>query len=350
MDCKVETAFSTLLCENRYTKWRSARRFKFFNSNCRRASKFNDCQTEQCTEVPLVATRSAKWIIYLIAVNAVLLTLFVLIAIMMEGQTGDRSGLYFLPICLGIGTGQACLLGAYLACANVPFGIRLRWFARLVMVQWCCFVIPLVPNYSPKQLHWQFPWCVLIDQLLVAIAAFVTLWILRLVSGRGVSMIDEAATIKTRSNVRILDLLIWISLVAVFLSSALRFKGEPMGFEGIIYAVMVLGGLFVGSPIGAILPFFLVGYLAEGRKAMALTAVVSCFALLVGLGPFLFYTDSESRIGTLLFASCGLGLVIANTFAFRFLCYRFQKLPRSQESESTNQVTTNNVAEESPNA
>ncbi len=83
---------------------------------------------------------------------------------------------------------------------------------------------------------------------------------------------------------------------------------------------------------------------------MALTAVVSCLALLVGLGPFLFYTDSESRIGTLLFASSGLCLVIANTFAFRFLCYRFRKLPRLQESERANQVTVNNVAEESPNA
>ena len=303
------------------------------------------------SDLSLITTRSAKLVFDLIAANAVLLMLFVLTTrIMMEGQAVDRLGLYFLSSCIGIGTGQACLLGAYLACANKPFGIRLRWFSRLVMVQWCCFVIPLVPFSSPKQLHWQFPWCVLIDQLLVAIAAFLTLWILRLVSCRGVNKIDEAKTIKTRSNVRILDLLILISLIAVFLSNALRFKGEPTGFDGIIYAVMVLGGLFVGSPIGAILPFFLLGYLAEGRKAMALTAVVSCLALLAGLGPFLFYTDSESRIGTLLFASSGLGLVIANAFAFRFLCYRFRKLPRSQESESSNQVTVNNVTEESPHA
>ncbi len=299
----------------------------------------------------MVVTRSAILVIYLIAANAVLLLLFVLTArIIMEDQTGDRLGLYFVSICLGIGTGQACLMGAYLACANMPFGIRLRWFSRLIMAQWCCFVIPLVLSYSTTQLYWQIPWCVLIDQMLVAVAAFLTVGILRLVSGRGVTAIDDTTTIKMRSNVRILDLLILISLVAVLLSNAMRFKGEPMGFDGIIFAVMVLGGLIVGSPIGAILPFFLMGYLVEGRKAMALTAVVSCLALLVGLGPFLFYTDSESRIGTLLFASSGLCLVIANTFAFRFLCYRFQKLPRAQESERANQVTVNNVAEELPNA
>ncbi len=310
-------------------------------------------ENKKCTEVRLTATHSAKSVIFLIAANAVLLELFVLIPIMMDmmkGQTGDRFVLYFVSICLGIGTGQACLMGAYLACANKPFGIRLRWFSRLVLVQWCCYVVPFVPSNLSTQLHWPFPWCVLIDQLLVSIAAFLTLWIFRLVSGRGVNKIDEATTVKMRSNVRILDLLILISLVAVFLSSALRFKGEPMGFDGIIYAVMLAAGLVVGSPIGAILPFFLIGYLVEGRKAMALTAVVSCLALLVGLGPFLFYTDSESRIGTLLFASSGLCLVFANTFAFRFLCYRFRKLPRLQESERANQVTVNNVAEESPNA
>ena len=299
----------------------------------------------------MVVTRSAILVIYLIAANAVLLLLFVLTArIIMEDHSGDRLGLYFVSICLGLGTGQACLMGAYLACANKPFGIRLRWFSRLIMAQWCCFVIPLVLSYSTTQLYWQFPWCVLIDQMLVAVAAFLTVGILRLVSGRGVTAIDDTTTIKMRSNVRILDLLILISLVAVLLSNAMRFKGEPMGFDGIIFAVMVMGGLIVGSPIGAVLPFFLLGYLVESRKAMALTAVVSCLALLVGLGPFLFYADSESRIGTLLFASSGLGLVIANTFAFRFLCYRFQKLRRSQESDSTNQVNANKFAEGSLNA
>jgi hypothetical protein len=218
------------------------------------------------------------------------------------------------------------------------------------MAQWCCFVIPLVPSYSPAQLHWQFPWCVLIDQMLVAVAAFLTVGILRLVSGRGVTAIDDTTKIKMRSNVRILDLLILISLVAVLLSNAMRFKGQPVGFEGIIYAVILIAGLFAGSPIGAILPFFLLGYLVEGRKASALTAVGSCFALLVGLGPYLYYVDRESRIATLLFASSGLGLVITNTFAFRFLSYRFRKLPRSQELESCNQVTANNVAEDAPNA
>ncbi len=42
--------------------------------------------------------------------------------------------------------------------------------------------------------------------------------------------------------------------------------------------------------------------------------------------------------------------MIANAFAFRFLCYRFRKLPRLKESESSNQATVNNVAEELPNA
>jgi hypothetical protein len=57
-------------------------------------------------------TRSAKLVIYLIAANAALLMLFVLTSrIITEVQTGDRLGLYFVSICLGIGTGQACLMG-----------------------------------------------------------------------------------------------------------------------------------------------------------------------------------------------------------------------------------------------
>ena len=288
-------------------------------------------------------------VLCLIAANAVLLLLAVVTARMTaDTGSGGKPLIDALSICIGIGTGQACLLGAYLACSNKAFGIRLRWFTRLIMIQWCCFVIPLLPSSPPNRLHWQFPWCVLFDQLLVAIAAFFSVGILRLASGRGVSRVEDSTEAKPRSNVRILDLLWLISLVAVFLSVAIRFKGEPMGFEGIIYAVMAIAGLYVGSPIGAILPFFLLGYLSESKKAIAITVLLTCFGLLAGLVPFLIYADRESRMGTLLFSSSGLGLVITNTFAFRFLCYRFRMLPCSRKSQRSDQVTQ--VAEESSNA
>ncbi len=290
-------------------------------------------------------------ILSLIAANAVLLLLAVVTARMIadRGSGGQPDiDVEALSICIGIGTGQSCLLGAYLACSDQAFGIRLRWFTRLIMIQWCCFVIPLVPSNPPNRLHWQFPWCVLVDQLLVAIAAFFSVGILRLASGRGVSRVEDSTEAKPRSNVRILDLLWLISLVAVFLSVALRFKGEPMGFEGILYAVMAIAGLYVGSPIGAILPFFLLGYLSESKKTIAITAVLTCFGLLVGLVPFLIYADRESRMGTLFFSSFGLGLVLTNTLAFRFLCYRFRMLPCSPKSHRSDRVTQ--VAEESSNA
>ena len=154
---------------------------------------------------------------------------------------------------------------------------------------------------------------------------------------------------KPRSNVRILDLLILISLVAIFLAIAMRFKSQPSGFGGLIYAAMVIGGLFVWSPIGAVLPFFFLGFLAEDRKAMVKSTIALCIVLLFGLGPFLYYTDTESRIGTLLFSFAGLCLVIANTFAFRLLCYRLRKLPQTQESAATHDVTPI-IAEESSHA
>lgn len=296
---------------------------------------------------------SSKLVPYLIAANAVVLTLSVFTTQMLTGYGPERLiTLGAVSISIGIGTGQACMLGAYLACSDKPFGIRLRWFTRLIIMQWCCFILPLVPYFSPKDLHWQFPWCVLIDQLLVAAAAFLAVGTFRFYSCRGVIKVEDGAASPLsppRSNVRILDLLVLISLVAVFLSSAMRFKSEPTGFEGIIYAIMVLGGLFVGSPIGAILPFFFLGYLADGKKTMAITAKVSCIALMVGLGPFLYHVDFEARISTLLFCSAGLGLVLANTFAFRLLCYRFRKLPRTQEA-ARSQVTTSNVADESSHA
>lgn len=296
-------------------------------------------------------TRLSKMVLCLIAANAVLLLLAVVTARMIadRGSGGQPDiDVEALSICIGVGTGQACLLGAYLACSNQAFGIRLRWFTRLIMIQWCCFVIPLVPSNPPNRLHWEFPWCVLVDQLLVAIAAFFSVGILRLASGRGVSRVEDSTEAKPRSNLRILDLLWLISLVAVFLSVAMRFKGEPMGFEGIIYAVMVIAGLYVGSPIGAILPFFLLGYLSESRKAIAITALVSYLAFLVGLVPFLIFSDRESRMGTLFFSLSGMGLVITNTLAFRFLCYRFRMLPCSPKSQRSHQVTL--VAEESSNA
>ena len=291
---------------------------------------------------------AGKMVSCLIVGNAVLLVLSVIVTLMTNRGSGRQSGIETLSICIGIGIGQACLLGAYLACSDQAFGLRLRWFTRLIVIQWCCFVIPLVLNNPPTDLHWELPWCVLIDQLLVAIAAFLSVGILRLVSGCGVSRVEDGIKAKLRSNVRIFDLLILISLVAIFLSITMRFKAKLMGLDGIIYPIMVVAGLFVGSPIGAILPFFFLSYLSASRKAIAITALVSCLALLVGLGPFLFYADRESRMGTLLFSLSGLGLVITNTLAFRFLCYRFRMLPCSPKSQRSDQVTQ--VAEESSNA
>ncbi len=271
---------------------------------------------------------------YLIAINAVLLTLSVVMTVMLNDGLNTPYGLGAMSITIGIGIGQACMLGTYLACSYKPFGIRLRWFTRVIFLQWCCFVVPLVAN-----LHWHFPWCVLIDQVLVAIAAFLSVGVFRLVSRRVVRKMGDGAISQSRSNVRILDLMILLSLVAMFLAIAMRFKKDPVGFEGIIYAFMVVGGLFVGSPIGAILPFFFLGFLAEGRKEMVISAIASCIALVFGLGPFLYYADHESRIGTSLFSLAGLSLVIANTFAFRLLCYRLIKLPRTQDAAGTHEIT-----------
>lgn len=276
---------------------------------------------------------------YLIATNAVLLTLSVIATVMLNDGPETQTGLGAMSITIGIGTGQACILGTYLACSYKPFGIRLRWFTRLLVLQWCCFVFPLVAKYSPNDLHSPFPWCLLIDQLLIAIAAFLTVGALRLISSRAVLKIADGVASKTRSNLRILDLLILISLIAVFLSIAMRFKNQPSGFGGLIYAAMVGGGVFVGSPTGAVLPFFFLGYLTESKKTIVISALVAIIALLVGLGPFLYYTDTKSRIGTLLFSLAGLGLVIANTFALRLLCYRLIKLPRTQDAAGTHDVT-----------
>jgi len=89
----------------------------------------------------------------------------------------------------------------------------------------------------------------------------------------------------------------------------------------------------------------------RSRRLVSCLIAANAVALMLmfGHGPFLCYIDFESRIVTLLFCSAGLGLVHANAFAFRFLCYRFRKLPRTKEALRC-QVTTNNVAEGPSNA
>ena len=308
----------------------------------------------------MINSRSILGITYLIAVNLVVLLFSIFMCWLHRDQGPDHPMAFpWICVCVGIGIGQATMLGAYLAIAKLPFLVRLRWFSRLLTAQWFCFTVPLVPQDLRSEPHWPWPWCVMVDQLLVAMAAFLSVGIFRWISGRAVSGPDLAGpdlfdpdlfdpvvsgreeTIASENSVeqpfqfRIFDLLLLISLVALVLATTMRYRNELHGFDGLIYAVLVMLGLYIGSPIGAIVSLFLIGLLSKEKEVVVLTAFALVFALSVLLGPVVaLYMEEQGRIGTLFFCVAGLVLVFANTFVLRGLCYRLCKLPRKGNTES----------------
>jgi membrane-bound ClpP family serine protease len=186
----------------------------------------------------------------------------------------------------------------------------------------------------------------MIDQLLVAVAAFLSVGIYRWISGRVVT-IEGDDTVSQPTQFRIFDLLILISLVALMLAITMRFKNELQGWDGLAYVVLIFVGLYFGSPIGAIVPLFLIGILSKAKETVVFAIFALVFVLCIGLGTVLaFHMDEKARIealpffDTLRFSLSVLALVLANTFAIRGLCYRLCKLPRKGKSES-NEHTSN---------
>jgi len=174
----------------------------------------------------------------------------------------------------------------------------------------------------------------MIDQLLVAMAAFFSVGIFRWVSGRVVK-IESDAWVRQRTQIRIFDLLILISLVALVLAITMRYRNEPQGWGIFIYVVLVFVGLYFGSPIGALVPLFLIGMLSKKKQTVVLAVFALVFLLSFGFGLVtVFVQEKKARIDMLLFSVPGLVLVLANTFVIRGLCYRLCKLPRKGKSES----------------
>ena len=291
-------------------------------------------------------------ITYLIAANVGVLTLCVMACWFDIDQDSDRPTSSEL-ICSGVGVGQAMMLGAYLALAKLPFLVRLRWFSRLITVQWFFFTVPFIPLDSYSGPHFPWPWCVMIDQLLVSIAAFLSVGIYRWISGRVVT-IESDYTVRQPTQFRIFDLLILISLVALMLAITMRYKNELKGWDGLAYAILVLVGLYFGSPIGAIVPLFLIGMLSKAKKTVVVAISALAFVLCVGLGTLIVFHMNEKMKTellpisvTLLFSLSILALVLANTFAIRGLCYRLCKLPRTGRSESIEDNSNKNDGEPS---
>ena len=276
---------------------------------------------------------SNKGISYLIAANLGVLSLCVLTC-WIDRDQDSGSPTEAQLFCASIGIGQATMLGAYLAIAKLPFLFRLRWFLRLIIVQWFCFTVPFIPEDSRSGPHLPWPWCVMVDQLLVAMAAFLSIGIFRWISGRVVTT-ESDTKVSQPTQIQILDLFILISLVALVLATTMRYKNEPQGWDGLIYAVFVMIGLYLGSPIGAVVSLFLIGLLSKEKGAVVLALSPLVFVLTLGLGPVMaFYMDEKARMDTLFFSVPGLVLVLANTFVIRGLCYRLCKLPRTGKSES----------------
>jgi hypothetical protein len=278
----------------------------------------------------LNTSASNKWFWLLIIANAALLLLITTtesIGFSMRSKEHRIEPLStnLSPVCVGIVTAQACILGTFLACARRPFLFRLRWFYRGASMLWFCYVIPLLPY----NFHWQWPWCVAADVLLVAVPAFLAVGIVRLVSGRGVTVEDDNSS-DMRSRTSILDMLILMSVIALMLGMSVRFRSEPAGWDGLIYLVMIVLGVVIGIPIGAVLPLLSLGFLGESKRTVLATAMVWSVAIGIGVSVLILYgQDREAVYDTLLFSISGLSVVLANTFALRGLGYRFRKLPRS---------------------
>jgi len=174
----------------------------------------------------------------------------------------------------------------------------------------------------------------MVDQLLVAMAAFLSIGIFRWVSGRVVA-IEGDTKVSARTQIQIFDLFLLISLVALVLAITMRYKNEPQGWDGLIYAFFVIAGLYFGSPIGALVSLFLIGLLSKEKGMVVLAVSSGVLVLTIGLGPVMvFYMDEKARMDTLFFSVPGLVLVLANTFTIRCLCYRLYKQPRQGKFET----------------
>jgi hypothetical protein len=271
-----------------------------------------------------------SFIAVLIVANIVSLTLSaVLASALVSWSLIEEESLAFF----GIACGQAAMLGGYLACAYQPFAFRIRWFLRLFVIQWICLTVPFLTD----KLHRQFPWCVLADQVLVAAPAFLVMGGLRLFSRCGVIIDNDAAN--SKSKFRIVDLIILTTLVALVIAITMRFTKEPTGWEGLLYVVMLASGVYVGCPVGCILPLLLSGFLAESKRTLILTAILWIFVLSVAL--FLLMNirnwDRQWLFSVLELCVAGLAIALANTFALRWYGYRFRRLPQSGVKDSVQQ-------------
>jgi len=77
----------------------------------------------------------------------------------------------------------------------------------------------------------------MVDQLLVAMAAFLAIGIFLWISGRVVTT-ESDTKVSQPTQIQILDLFLLISLVALVLATTMRYKNEPQGWDGLIYAVL----------------------------------------------------------------------------------------------------------------
>ena len=264
-------------------------------------------------------SNSIRWIL---AGNIGALVVFSSLAVVTHfahSKVGDPNP--FGAIATGLVIGQATLLGVFAACANDSFGFRMRWLYRLLAIQWFCCTVPCIPfDYD---LEW--PWCLLIDQLLVVVPAFMVAGFGRLVSRRVLTHFENRIS-KPRWKLGILDLFILTLVIAMMLAVILRFEAWAKGWDGLFYAVMVMAGIVVGAPTGALLPLALFGFMVENQCVVVRTVIVWCVAAVLGTGAlFFFKVENSTRIAMFVLSVSGFGSVILTTFAFRGLGYRFRK-------------------------
>lgn len=163
---------------------------------------------------------------------------------------------------IGIAICQLTVLACWVVWTNAPLIEKFRWSYRLLLVQWLSFALP----WSLGSKEWPIPWCLLADQGMVWIAALAAAGLIRLIIRRNIKL-DLQSVGNQNARFGILDLLIFTSASAIFLVVVIKFREPiaPVFMAGLIYNIMLIGGLWFGLPTGFLLSIYVAGFATNSK-------------------------------------------------------------------------------------
>ena len=231
----------------------------------------------------------------------------------------------------GLASAQAAMLGAVAASSGRTILFRLRWFFRLLLVQWICLTLPVLGSVE----HWNYPLSIFLDQLLVCVPSFLVAGLVRLLSHRVlVHKSNPDRSSHERNQFSVADLLVLMTCVAIVFGVIRLFPQKATGWDPLTYAVMIAGGIVIGIPTGVIVPLLTWGFFTErdrpaeicrrwwiGLMGVAIVGI-PLFAIIGAVGNS---DDSKAWAYFFFIVLTALSATFITAIAFRKQGYRFQR-------------------------